>query len=105
MAELLLQNGAYVENVLFDNLEDMLGVTTTTPTIRNSPKIQASGNNAAIRYLTPKVLARGTPPNVGASSSVTTTSTGGLVGGAVVVKKHSSNLGRSLSITVKNVIS
>ncbi|RGB42004.1 hypothetical protein C1646_684264 [Rhizophagus diaphanus] len=128
MAELLLQNGAYVENVLFDNLEDMLGVTTTTPTVRNSPKsvgawaaeivsdmkksgktvfdvVQASGNNAAIRYLTPKVLARGTPPNVGASSSVTTTSTGGLVGGAVVEKKHSSNLGRSLSITVKNVIS
>jgi hypothetical protein len=126
MAELLLQNGAYVENILFDNLEDMLGVTSTSTT-RSSPKsvgawaaeivsdmkksgktvfdvVQTSGNNAAIRYLTPKVLARGTPPN-GASSSVTTTSTGGLVGGAVVEKKPSPNLGRSLSITVKNVIS
>jgi hypothetical protein len=128
MAELLLQNGAHVEKVLFDNLEDMLGVTSA-PIIRSSAKsvgawaaevvsdmkksektaldiVQDSGNNAAIRYLTPKVLARGTSPNSGASSSVmTTTSTGGVVGGAVIEKKSSSNLSRSISISVKNALS
>ena len=68
--------------------------------------VQTSGNNAAIRYLTPKVLARGTVPNSGASSSVmTTTSTGGVVGGAAMEKKPSPNLSRSISITVKNVLS
>jgi hypothetical protein len=68
--------------------------------------VQASGNNAAIRYLTPKVLARGTTPNSGTSSSVmTTTSTGGVVGGAAMEKKPSPNLSRSISISVKNVLS
>ncbi|CAG8662469.1 13640_t:CDS:2, partial [Dentiscutata heterogama] len=125
MAELLLQNGAHVEKVLFDNLEDMLGVASQ-PIIRSSAKsvgtwatevvsdmkksgktildvVQSSGNIAAIRYITPKVLARGTPSVT--NSSLSTTSTGGVVNGNASEKKSSSNIGRSISISVRNVLS
>ncbi|CAG8820295.1 3117_t:CDS:2, partial [Racocetra persica] len=126
MAELLLQNGCYVENALYDNLEDVLGVASQ-PIVRGSAKsvgtwatevvndmkksgktvldvVQASGNIAAIRYITPKVLARGTP-SVTNSTSLSTTSTGGVVNGNITEKKSSSNLGRSISISVRNVLS
>ncbi|CAI2171027.1 3349_t:CDS:2 [Funneliformis geosporum] len=127
MAELLLQNGAYIEKVLFDNLDDMLGAAST-PITRSSAKsvgawatevvndmkksgksafdvVQASGDIAAIRYLTPKVLARGAASTLNSGTSITTTSTGGVVGGSIIEKKPSSNIGRSISISVKNVLS
>ncbi|CAJ0886275.1 14520_t:CDS:2 [Entrophospora sp. SA101] len=141
MAELLLQNGASLDNVLSDNLVEILGVASQ-PITRSSAKsvgtwtkdivndikksgktvydvVQSSGNNAAIRYLTPKMLARGTlNPTINSISNnnnnsisnsnsiITTTSTGGLAGGQIPEKKLStSNIGRSISVTVKNVLS
>ncbi|RIB12559.1 hypothetical protein C2G38_2200324 [Gigaspora rosea] len=126
MAELLLQNGSHVENVLFDNLEDMLGVASQ-PIVRSSSRsvgtwvtdvvndmnksgktildvVQSSGDIAAIRYITPKVLARGTP-SVTNSASLSTTSTGGVVNGNISEKKSPSSIGRSISISVRNVLS
>src|SRR6185369_5407905 len=75
--------------------------------------VQLSGNNAAIRYLTPKMLARGTlnptitfngsnnnnDNSVSNSNSIITTSTGGLAGGQIPEKKSTSNIGRSISVT------
>ncbi|CAG8653164.1 11959_t:CDS:2, partial [Acaulospora morrowiae] len=129
MAELLIQNGAHVEKVLFDNLEETLGVVSQ-PITRGSAKsvgtwaaevvndmkksgktvfdvVQSNGNIAAIRYLTPKVLARGPISDLNAnssSSSVSTTSTGGVVGGSVIERKPSPTLGRSISVSFKNAL-
>ncbi|CAG8528366.1 5193_t:CDS:2 [Acaulospora colombiana] len=129
MAELLLQNGAHVEKALFDNLEETLSAASQ-PITRSSAKtvgtwaeevvndmkksgktaldvVQASGNIAAIRYLTPKVLARGpaSSSNVNnMSSSMSTTITGGVAGGTVIERRPSPTLSRSISMSVKNAL-
>lgn len=125
MAELLLQNGAHVEKVLFDDLEDMLGAASQ-PITRSSAKsvgtwaaevvsdmkksgkttldvVQASENIAAIRYFTPKVLARGSIPilNDDPNSLMIITSTGAIVGGTVAERKPSPTIGRSISVSTK----
>ncbi|KAG9304459.1 hypothetical protein G9A89_020023 [Geosiphon pyriformis] len=131
MAELLLQNGALVERSLFDDLEDVLAVGTH-PLKRTSLSksvgawaaevmgdlkgqektildiIKASGNEAAIKYLIPKALARGASPTApsmnGSVGSTQTTSTGGVVGGSAIERKSTQNLGRSLSMSVRNAL-
>ncbi|CAG8477971.1 8965_t:CDS:2 [Ambispora gerdemannii] len=136
MAELLLQNGALVERTLIDELEDILNnsKTTTTTTLRRSVSAKSagawaaevfdlkqkgktileivhdSGNEAAIKYLLPKAVARGSSsptPGLGENglvASTQTTSTGGVFGGTALEKKSTQNLGRSLSMSVRNVM-
>ncbi|CAG8433792.1 11374_t:CDS:10 [Diversispora eburnea] len=131
MAELLLQNGSDVEKGLpEDDLEDMLAAASQ-PITRNTAKsvgtwaaevvsdmkksrktvldlVQDSGNIAAIRYFTPKVLARGPKSNLTDdpnSLMITNTNTGAIVGGTISERKHSSAINRAISVSTKKALS
>ncbi|CAG8499105.1 13175_t:CDS:2 [Ambispora leptoticha] len=131
MAELLLQNGALVERTLVDELEDILSSSSSKNLSRSASTksagawaaevvgdlkrngrtileiVYASGNEAAVKYLLPKAVARGTSsptPGHNENGSTQTTSTGGVVGGTALEKKTTQNLGRSLSMSVRNAL-
>ncbi|RHZ52572.1 hypothetical protein Glove_460g5 [Diversispora epigaea] len=129
MAELLLQNGSDVEKGLpEDDLEDMLAAASQ-PITRSTAKsvgtwaaevvsdmkksrknaldvVQASGNIAAIRYFTPKVLARGPISNsTDDPNSLMITNTGAVVGGTISERKHSSAINRAISVSTKKALS